>query len=123
MAPKRTNVFSILSYFVLFFAYFYVLKAQHLAPDGISKTLAHIDFYGEIKESFMYSSMHVFQEDHRFKKIVSYHHQNISLFTTLLLLCEDIETCPGPVTLSELCKCGGLKFVQQIIHVLMYNFT
>ena len=104
MAPKRTEMFSILSYFVIFFASFYVLKARPLTPDGISNTLDYIDFYDEIKESFIYSSMHLFHQDHRFKKIVTYNYQNISLFTTLLLLCGDIETCPGPVTLS-VCKC------------------
>ena len=52
----------------------------------------YIEFYDKIKESFIYSSMHVFQQDHRFKKIVSWNHQNISLFTTLLLLCGDTET-------------------------------
>ena len=67
--------------------------------------------------------MHVFQQDHRFKKIVSYNDQNISLFTTLLLLCGDIETSLGPVALSELCKCRGLNFVHQNIRGLMYNFT
>ena len=123
MAPKRTNVFSILSYFVIFFACFYVLKARDLTPDGISNTLNYIDFYDEIKESFIYSSMHVFQQDHCFKKIVSYNHQNISLFTTLLLLCGDMETCPGPVTLPELCKCRRLKFVHQNIRGPMFNFT
>ena len=45
------------------------------------------------------------------------------LFTTLLLLCGDIETCPGSVTLCELCKCRGLKFVHQNICGLIYNFT
>ena len=122
MVPKRTNVFSILSYFVILFACFYVLKGRHLKADGISN-LDYIDFYDEIKESLIYSSMHVFQQDHRFKKIVSYNHQSISLFTTLLLLCGDIETCLGPVTLSELFKCWGLKFVHQNIRGLMYNFT
>ena len=122
MAPKRTNVFSILSYFVIFFACFYVLKARHLKSDGISN-LDYIEFYDEIKESFIYSSMHVFQQDHRFKKIVSYNHQSISWFTTLLLLCGDIKTCLGPVTLSELCKCRELKFVHQNIRGVMYNFT
>ena len=106
MAPKLTKMFSILSYFVIFFASFYVLKARPLTPDGISNTLDYIDFYDEIKELFIYSSMHLFQQDHCFKKIVTYNHQNISLFTTLLLLCRDIETCPGPVTLS-VCKCRG----------------
>ena len=116
-------MFSILSYFVIFFAIFYVLKARHLTPYRISDTLDYIDFYDEIKESFIYSSEHVFQQDHHFKKIVSHDHQNMSLFTTLLLLCGDIETCPGPVTLSELCKCRGLKFEHQNIRGLMYNFT
>ena len=68
--------------------------------------------------------MHVFQQDHRFKKIVSYNnHQNISLFTTLLPLCGNIETYPGPVTLFELCKCRGLTLMHQNIRGLMYNFT
>ena len=57
------------------------------------------------------------------KKTVIYNHENISLFTTVLLLCGDIETCPDPATLSELCKCRGLKFVYQNIRGLMYNFT
>ena len=78
---------------------------QHLTPHGINNTLDYNDFYDEIKESFICSSIHVFQQDHHFKKIVSHNHQNISLFTTLLLLWGDIETCPGPMTLSELCKC------------------
>ena len=68
MAPKRTKMFSILSYFVIFFASFYVLKARPLTPDGISNTLDYTDFYDEIKESFIYSSMHLFQQDHCFKK-------------------------------------------------------
>ena len=49
--------------------------------------------------------MHVFQQDHGFKKIVSYNNQNVSLFTTLLLICGDFETCTGRVTLFELRKC------------------
>ena len=105
MAPKRTNVFSILSYFIIFFACFYVLKARHLTLDGISNTLDYIEFYDEIKDSFIYSFLHV----------SSYNHQNICLFTTLLLLCGNIETCPGPVALSELCKCRGLKLMHQNI--------
>ena len=116
MAPKRTNMFLILSYFVIFFTCFYLLKARHLTPDGISNILDCIDFYNEIKKSFICSSIHVFQQDHRFKKIVSYNHQNISLFTTLLLLC-------GDMTLSELSKCRGLKFVHQNVCGLTYNFT
>ena len=62
MAPKRTNVFSILLYFVIFFACFYVLKARHLILGGISNTLDYIEFYDEIKESFIYSFMHVFSK-------------------------------------------------------------
>ena len=46
-------------------------KAQYLTPDGISNIQDYIDFYDEIKELFIYSSMHVFQQDHHFKKIVS----------------------------------------------------
>lgn len=108
-----------------FFACFYELRAQHLTPGGISNTLNCIDIYDEIKESFIYSSMYVFQENHRFKKVVSYNHQNISLLTTLLLWCGDIETCSGPVILSKLCKCREcrLKFVHQNICGLVYNFT
>ena len=115
MAPKRTNVLSILLYF---FTCFCVLKAQHLTPDAISSTLDYIDCHDEIKESFIYSSMHIFQQDHCFKKTVIYNHENISLFTTVLLLCGDIETCSDPATLSELCKCRGLKFVYQNIRDL-----
>ena len=120
MAPKRTNVLSILLYF---FACFCVLKAQHLTPDAISNTLDYIDCHDEIKESFIYSSMHIFQQDHCFEKTVIYNHENISLFTTVLLLCGDIETCLDPVTLPELCKCRGLKFMYQNIRGLTYNFT
>lgn len=68
-----------------FFACFYELRAQNLTPGGISNTLDCTEIYDEIKESFIYSSMYVFQENHRFKKVVSYNHQNISFLTTLLL--------------------------------------
>ena len=120
MAAKRTDVLSMLSYFVIFFACFYVLKARHLTSDGISITL---DLLTTMKISFIYSSMQVFcQQNQRFKKIVSYNHQRINLFTTLQLLCGDIETCPGPSNLSDLCNCRGMKFVHQNIRGLTNSF-
>ena len=79
------------------------------------------DFYDEFSQSFTYSSLYLFQQDHRFKKVVSYNHQNISLFTTSLLLCGYIETCAGHCL--NYVKCRGLKFVHHNICGLMYNFT
>ena len=71
---------------------------------------------------FTLQCMCFFQQNQRFKKIVSYNHQHINLFTTLLLLCRDIETCPGPSNLSDLCKCRRLKFVHQNIRGLTNSF-
>ena len=76
---------------------------QDVTPVGISKTLNTPDYYDNNEDSFIYQSIHIFQRKQQRQEIVS-RNKRLSSFTTLLLLCGDIESCPGLLDLSEFCN-------------------
>ena len=83
--------------------------------DGISITLFQEDMYEE--ETFSLSS--VFIRRNCFSRV-----RSKSLLSLLLILCGDIETCPGPdTTMMHLTSQRGLHLFHQNIRGLLPHFS
>ena len=67
---------------------FYMKKPSFVVPDGVSITVGKEDLNNV--ESFICSSLWVTKRERNYK------YSNKSVIYLLLLLCGDIETCPGP---------------------------
>ena len=74
--------------FLIIYLVFYVKKPSFVVPDGVSITVGKEDLYNV--ESFICSSLWVTKRERNYK------YSNKSVIYLLLLLCGDIETCPGP---------------------------
>ena len=74
--------------FLIIYLVFYVKKPSFLVPDGVSITVGKEDLYNV--ESFICSSLWVTKRERNYK------YSNKSVIYLLILLCGDIETCPGP---------------------------
>lgn len=74
-------------------------------------------------ETYTYSSLHVYRQ----QRGIAMKCQQRSLLTVLLLICGDIESCPGPSSLTReqfgsFLSNKGMKFVHQNIRSLTSNF-
>ena len=119
MAAKVADVFYGIGFAIALFCCFCVSKPRFIQPDGISNTLNATDYYEERTEDFVCSSLYVCKQKlcHTSKS-----RRHKILLTVLLLLCGDVESCPGPQNLSDYCSRRGLKFVHQNVRGLLKNF-
>ena len=74
--------------FLIIYLVFYVKKHSFVVLDGVSITVGKEDLYNV--EPFICSSLWVTKRERIYK------YSNKSVIYLLLLLCGDIETCPGP---------------------------
>ena len=74
--------------FLIIYLVFYVTKPSFVVLDGVSITVGKEDLYNV--EPFICSSLWVTKRERIYK------YSNKSVIYLLLLLCGDIETCPGP---------------------------
>ena len=111
----------VLKIVLLMLLIFFAKKYQFVSSDGISITLKGLDFYDENQETFTHQSLW-----HQSRKSCFHRASSKNLFHLLLLVCGDIETCPGPGYvingLRDLCREKGLGFVHQNIRGLKSNF-
>ena len=119
MAAMRTDVFSPLLVLMIFIT-FMVNKQSFCQPDGISITLNKPDIFSG--ETFIYSSLYT-SKIHRCLRPKSK-----SLLCLLLLLCGDVEQCPGPSysglaeNVTRFCNTKGMKIFALNIRGLQGNF-
>ena len=73
---------------LIIYLVFYEKKPSFVVPDGVSITVGQEDLYNV--ESFICSSLWVTIRE------TNYKYSNKSVIYLLLLLCGNIETCPGP---------------------------
>ena len=117
MAALRVDVFFLLMMTMIIFSSFYVHKQAFVQPDGISITCWKEDL-GNIKETFLYSSLWANKNKNKICIKIS----GRSLWICLLLLCGDIEICPGPIdSMSKLTMSRGVKILHQNIRGLLGN--
>ena len=74
--------------FLIIYLVFYVKKSSFVVPDAVSITVGKDHLYNV--ESFICSSLWVTKRDRNYK------YSGKSVTYLLLLLCGDVETCPGP---------------------------
>ena len=89
--------------FLIIYLVFYVKKPSFLVPDGVSITVGKEDLYNV--ESFIYFLLLVTKRERNYK------YSNKSVIYLLLLLCGDIETCPGPNKYILACKISSQQRV------------
>ena len=99
-----------------------VKQPAFIQPDGISKTLLKEDMYVGM-ENWCFSSVFSYKNSHSF----ALRWRRKSLFIVLLLVCGDVETQPGPSSLSreqfkQFLSGKGIKIVHQNIRGLVSNF-
>ena len=92
MAAKGVDACYVVSLCLLVYMSFSVFKPCYLKSDGWSLTLRVPQTYEVTEETFFVNSLAVNRKKfHYYIKPTSK-----SLFMLLLILCGDIETCPGP---------------------------
>ena len=118
MLAMRTDVFSIAVFTLLCSSIFSTSKPYFRKPDGISLTLMVKEHCSYMNETFIKSSLFV-----NCKKSSEMSFTRKRLFILLLLICGDIETCPGPVSipLANLTRSRGLSILHQNIRGLFKN--
>lgn len=89
MEPRRVDVFYVAAVFIFVIVCFLVKKPNYCTDDAISITL--LISCDNSEETFKYSSLYVGK---RVKSVVNFRRK--SLICILLLVCGDIESCPGP---------------------------
>lgn len=103
--------------------YPFLLSSDHVLlhqMHGMSKTLL-VDDYGDTKENHISSCLWCSKDKGRayIRKV-----SNITLINVLLLACGDIESCPGPSSLTRneftnYLKTRGLKIVHQNMRFIL----
>ena len=106
MAARKADV-SLLSLVIFLCLCFVVKKRAFIQPDGISITLREDDL-GDIEESFINASL--WQNK---KKNISRSTHKYGLF--LVLLCGDVETCPGPNPMEEKINTKGIHMYTWVV--------
>ena len=106
---------------LIFFVSIMVKGCAFSQPDGISITFYKEDLY--VKENFIYSSLFTYKT----LKCFDLKCRRKSMLLLLILLCGDIETQPGPESLSRaqfqtFLSRKGLKIIHQNIRGLESNF-
>ena len=100
----------------------FVRKHCFITPDGVCITLLHEDLAEVYKETFIYANLYTSNRSNVITKST-----NKVFLMFLLLCCGDIETCPGPASLtgnefSNFLKSKGMSIVHQNITGLLSNF-
>ena len=118
MFARRSNIFCSSFWFCLTLSIFAVKNRCFCQPDGISITLLQADAFCE--ENFICLSLFANKSHKRYK-----YQRKGSFFFLLLLMCGDIETCPGPsdARLAELLNEKGMKIFHQNIRGLFQNMA
>ena len=100
-----------------------VYKKSFVNPDGISVILGNEDM-GKRIETRMFSSMWNLKQE-RGQRGFACCYSNKSMVMVLLMLCGDIESCPGPfhVPLEEFINSRGLKVFHHNMRGLFSNFV
>ena len=120
MASKRTDVFLSALVILIFYASFIVRKPSFQQPDGISLTL-YVEDMCRYDESFIYSSLFCYR-----KVFPNVRTSRKTLTLILLLMCGDVESCPGPESndcMKTITSMRGIKLFHQNIRSLFHNFT
>ena len=115
---ERKFLLLIFVFCILLFCCFKVFRPQFIKPDGISITLHRKDIFETSKESFIVSSLFVYRVRKPFLR-----YRRKSLLLVMLLICGDIESCPGPTNIADFCNSKGLNVVHQNIRGLLNNFS
>ena len=115
---ERNFLLLIFVFGILVFCCFKVFRPQFIKPDGISITLHRKDIFETSKESFIFSSLFVYRVRKPFLR-----YRRKSLLLVMLLICGDIESCPGPTNIADFCHSKGLNVVHQNIRGLLNNFS
>ena len=117
MASRRTDVFCFAVLAAVFYASFLVRKPCFYQDDGISITL--FGKSNQTDESFVFSSLFAAKTNFYVRW------RRKSLLCILLLICGDIEACPGPTqttTLEDITRMRGIKIIHQNIRGLLGSF-
>ena len=109
------DVFVALLFVASFFSSLCIMKPKHVTSDGFSVTFGLQDA-GKVGESFMYSSLWTEREKKGLRSFEK------SALVVLLLLCGDIETCPGP-DMKVFMNTRGMKILHQNVRGLFSNFV
>ena len=121
MAARRRTCFSASLLFLVFILSLAIKNRYFCKPDGVSITLHESDMVTE--ETHIYLSLFTGKVHERFT-----YWQRKSSVCLLLLLCGDIEMCPGPQipsltdNINKFCKNRGLKFFHINVCGLQGNF-
>ena len=118
MAVMRAVTFFMLRFLLVLISLLFVKRPMFLQPDGVSITLnVAEEFYG-VKEAYIYSSLLV-NMPRRLNTTRS------CFGTILLLMCGDIESCPGPgyQDLPTFTNTKGMKVLHQNIRGLHQNLS
>ena len=88
-----------------------IYKKQFVQPDGVSISLLEEDLENP-SETFTFSAIWMFKQRNGSS---CYRPENRSMYVLLLLLCEDIEFCPGPseTYVGKFMNCRGMKIFHQ----------
>ena len=103
---------------VIFLFEFYNKKASYVTSDGISNTLSKEIMYKEetFINSVIFSSICT-------RKEIYVKSSSKCLLLLLLLVCGDIESCPGPQILENVLQTKGIKIFHQSCRGLFRNVT
>ena len=120
---SRVDVFSALLLITIIYVSFCVYEKSFVKPDGVSVTLGKVDT-GSMTENHMFSSLWHFKQQRGRAEFV-WRYSKKSIFMLLLMLCGDIESCPGPlqVPLEEFMSGRGLKIFRQNVRGLFLNIV
>ena len=119
---SRVDMLSVLLLPIFLYLSICVYKNTFVTPDGISVTFGETDI--AVKgETFTFSAMWL----QKYNKYCGYRFSGSrkNIFILMLLMCGDIESCPGPQQdcLGEFLNSRGLKMFHQNVRGLFSNFV
>ncbi|CAB4015518.1 Hypothetical predicted protein, partial [Paramuricea clavata] len=106
--------------FALVLLSFCIYKKQFIQSDGISITILEED-EGMVKENYIFSTIWSYN---RSSECFVYQSTRRSMYVLLLLICGDIEACPGPLNaqLHDFIQLRGIKNFHQNVCGLFTKF-
>ena len=106
------NIISNVLLLIVFICCIKVNKPRYLTLDGISIIFNINGSFDAVAESYTLSMLFIFTSSREF---LCFGCRRKRFLTLLLLLCGDIERCPGPTSIIAFLKQRGIKFVHQNI--------
>ena len=106
------NIFYNVLLLIVFICCIKVNKPRYLTSDRVIVTLNINGTFDAVAESYISSSLFIFKSNREF---LCFGCRKSSFLTLLLLLCGDIERCPGPPSITAFSKQRGIKFLHQNI--------